>query len=221
MKAEFSLTWKRGSGPAVPGRIFCIGKNYRLHIAELNESDPGEPVVFMKPAACLVAPGETLNLPAHGDSLHHEVELVLLVGKRASRIEESDALSHIAGVTLGIDLTLRDVQSRLKKKGLPWEMAKAFEQSAPLGALVPCMADLDVNALEFTLSVNGDCRQRGRVNEMIHSIPRIVTFLSGIWTLLPGDLIFTGTPAGVGPLVSGDRVAIASEAIGEFEWNVR
>ena len=221
MKTQFTLDWQRGSGPTVPGRIFCIGKNYRLHIEELNETDPGEPVVFMKPPACLVASGETLHLPAHGNSLHHEVELVLLVGKRASRVEESDALSHIAGVTLGIDLTLRDVQSRLKKKGLPWEMAKAFEQSAPLGSLVPCSSDLDVNALEFTLSVNGDCRQRGQVKEMIHSIPRIVGFLSGVWTLMPGDLIFTGTPAGVGPLVAGDRVAIASEAIGVFQWDVR
>ena len=220
MKPDFVFTWKKGSGPMTPNRVFCIGKNYRKHIEELADGDPGEPVVFMKPASCLVAPGTPLTLPTHGDSVHHEAELVLLVGKRGRNLAENEALSHIAGITLGIDLTLRDVQSRLKQKGLPWEMAKAFEQSAPLGALMPCAPDLDLNALEFNLQVNGSVRQQGRVGEMIHSIPQIVHFLSGVWTLTPGDLVFTGTPSGVGPLRSGDRVKIASEPIGAFEWNV-
>lgn len=220
MKADFAFTWKKGSGPLIPKRIFCIGKNYRKHIEELHDEDPGGPVVFMKPPSCLVAPGETLKIPTHGENLHHEVELVLLIGKQASGAPESQALAPIAGITLGIDLTLRDVQTRLKKKGLPWETAKAFEQSAPLGALIACTPSLDLSALEFDLKVNGALRQQGRVQEMIHSIPKIVRYLSGIWSLTPGDLIFTGTPAGVGPLHSGDRVTIGCEPIGVFEWDV-
>ncbi len=218
MNAEFTFTWKTGSGPRAPRRVFCIGKNYRQHIEEMSDGDPGEPVVFLKPASCLTAPGVPLTLPAHGQSLHHEVELVLLIGKEAHRVAESESTACIAGITLGIDLTLRDVQARLKKKGLPWEMAKAFEQSAPLGALVPFTED--ALSMEFELSVNGERRQHGNAREMIHSIPRIVHFLSGVWTLQPGDLIYTGTPSGVGPLVAGDRVTISSQPIGVFEWDV-
>ena len=220
MLSTVSYQWQRGAGPVAPGRIFCIGKNFRKHIEELGDEAPGEPVVFMKPAACLVPAGEPIRLPEHGRQLHHEAELVVVIGKAGHHLNPENALSHVAGITLGLDLTLRDVQSRLKKKGLPWELSKSFEGSAPIGALTPLDAATGLESLEFVCRVNGKLRQRGRVSEMIHSIPEILAFLSGVWHLAPGDCIYTGTPAGVGPLVSRDAIALDSDWTGSFEWQV-
>lgn len=215
---EMKLTL--GSRSIVPRRVFCIGKNYAEHVKELDGSAPGQPVVFMKPATCLVPPGETIHMPAHGSNLHHEAEVVVLVGKAGKGISETDAPAHIAGLTLGLDLTLRDVQSALKKKGWPWEIAKAFDQSAPLGTLTAFDDNLSLDDIPFQCSVNGAVRQSGNTGEMTFPIPALIHYLSGIWQLREGDLIFTGTPAGVGPLHSGDRVALDSDRLGSFEWTL-
>jgi len=199
-------------------RIFCVGKNYRAHIQELEDEAPDQPVIFMKPVSCLVSPGEKIQLPGHGTCLHHEVELVALIGRVRKNISESDARSHIAGLSLGLDLTLRDVQSSLKKKGLPWEIAKAFDQSAPLGEFVALKNSIDLDDISFSCAVNGTLRQEGNSGRMIYPIAKIIHYLSGIWELLPGDIIYTGTPSGVGPLDSGDTIKIFSERIGEFTW---
>ena len=204
-----------------PNRIFCIGKNYGEHIKELGGQTPEEPVVFMKPVSNIVAPGETLSMPRHGSLLHHEVEVVLLIGREGQVIPEANALSIIAGITLGLDLTLRDVQMRLKKMGLPWELSKSFEQSAPLGHFKPYDPDsIDLENLSFTCSVNGNLRQQGNTCDMLFPIKSLIHKLSGWWTLKPGDIIFTGTPAGVGPLKAGDRVEIEGPVLGIFSWSL-
>jgi len=203
-----------------PCRIFCIGKNYDEHIKELGgKQPPKEPVVFMKPVCNIVAPGEILNYPPYGNELHHEVEVVLLIGKEGKNIPESHAISYISDITLGLDLTLRDVQKKLKSAGLPWERSKSFEQSAPMG-IFKKSKNIDLTNLPFSCSVNGNLRQKGNTAEMIFPISNLIQILSSWWTLKPGDIIFTGTPAGVGPLQRGDRVEVESPFIGSFLWNL-
>ena len=209
-----------GSRIITAQRIFCIGKNYAEHVKELGGPAPGRPVVFMKPATSLVPPGEKIPIPAHGSHLHHEAEVVVLIGQSGKNISESAAPAHIAGLTLGLDLTLRDVQSDLKKKGWPWEIAKAFDHSAPLGTLTAFEEGLPLNNISFECRVNGTVRQTGNTGEMMFSIPNLINYLSGIWELQEGDLIYTGTPAGVGPLKSGDRVTLHSDRLGKFEWTL-
>jgi len=214
------MTLQLGSQHYSPQRVFCIGKNYAEHVKELGGRAPGQPVVFMKPVSCLVSPGETIRMPAHGNDLHHEAEVVVLIGTGGKDISESDAASHIAGLTLGLDLTLRDVQSDMKKKGWPWEISKAFDQSAPLGTLTLYTDTLPLDNIPFQCSVNGSVRQTGNSSEMMFPIPHLVNYLSSIWALQEGDLIFTGTPAGVGPLQPGDRVTLHSDLLGTFEWSL-
>ena len=215
-----SIAFQVGSRPVHPQRIFCIGKNYPALGKEMQDPIPNRPVVFMKPAACLVPPAETIPIPGHGRSLHHEVEVVILIGKEGKSVAESDAESHIAGVTLGLDLTLRDVQADLKAKGHPWELSKAFERSAPIGSFREFDGSPDLNSLEFDCRVNGDLRQKGNTRDMIFPVAGLIHYLSKIWTLIPGDLIYTGTPSGVGPLRPGDTVSIQSEEIGKFDWEI-
>jgi 2-keto-4-pentenoate hydratase/2-oxohepta-3-ene-1,7-dioic acid hydratase in catechol pathway len=205
-----------------PNRIFCIGKNYDEHIKELGGTQaPDEPVVFMKPVCNIVAPGETLHRPSFGNELHHEVEVVLLIGKEGKNILKADALSYISAITLGLDLTLRDVQKKLKKAGLPWELSKSFEQSAPLGIFKEYSPNkIDLENLPFSCSVNGSLRQKGNTRDMIFPIANLIQTLSNWWTLRPGDIIFTGTPAGVAPLQLSDKIEVESPAIGLFSWSL-
>lgn len=201
-------------------RVFCIGRNYVEHVRELSNIIPEKPVVFIKPASCLVAPGERIHFPKHGRELHHEVEIVVRMGREGRVTTEEDALSSIDAITVGLDLTLRDVQGELKKKGLPWEAAKAFEQSAPVGDFIPHDGSLDLKDISFGCKVNGTERQRGNTGKMIFSIPTLLVELSKIWLLRPGDLVYTGTPSGVGPLEIGDTIEIESEPIGSFSWSI-
>ncbi len=205
-----------------PFRIFCIGKNYDEHIKELGGNQrPSEPVVFMKPVSSIVPPEDILFYPCYGAELHHEAEMVLLIGKEGKDISEENAYSHIVGVTLGLDLTLRDVQSKLKKSGLPWELSKSFEQSAPLGHFKAYdSGSIDLENLSFSCCVNGDLRQNGNTGDMIFPIKSLIKALSGWWTLRPGDIIFTGTPSGVGPLKIGDKIEIQNSDIGSFSWEI-
>ncbi len=201
-------------------RIFCIGRNYVEHVHELSNILPIKPVIFIKPMTCLVAPGEKIHFPKHGKMLHHEVEIVIKVGQEGRTTKEEDSLSLVSAITVGLDLTLRDVQEDLKKKGLPWEIAKAFEQSAPLGEFIPYHQSLDLKNISFGCKVNGIERQRGNTGEMIFSFERLLVELSKIWVLRPGDLIYTGTPSGVGPLVIGDTIEIKADSIGSFSWSI-
>lgn len=198
------------------GRIFCIGRNYVEHVREFGNETPSRPVVFLKPATCLLPVGQRIHMPRHGRQLHHEAELVLLLDPRGGEPGWRD----VAAVSLGLDLTLRDVQDDLKKRGLPWELAKAFEGSAPIGSFVPAASIADPASIAFTLSVGGQLRQRGDCTLMIFPVGAILRELAKAWELRAGDLVFTGTPAGVGPLVPGDRVEIESADIGRFAWDV-
>ena len=201
-------------------RVFCIGRNYVEHVHELSNVLPEKPVVFIKPASCLVAPGEKIHFPKHGNELHHEVEIVIKVGREGRAQMEEESLSFISALTVGLDLTLQDVQGELKKKGLPWEIAKAFEQSAPVGDFIPYDESLDLKDVSFGCRVNGIERQRGNTGKMIFSIERLLVELSRIWLLRPGDLIYTGTPSGVGPLTIGDTIEIYSDPTGSFSWSI-
>lgn len=200
-------------------RIFCIGRNYADHAKEMGNALPPEPVVFMKPVTSLVAEGAQLKLPQGRGSVHHEMELVLALGREARDVAPQAALALLAGVTLGLDLTLRDEQARLKEAGAPWELAKAFDGSAVLGRFAAAPFKFDPQALDMLCSVNGRVRQQGNTHDMLFDIPAILAFLSSRWRLLPGDLVYTGTPAGVGPLRPGDRIEITSPALGSFAWS--
>lgn len=198
-------------------RIFCIGRNYAEHIRELGGTPDDACVIFMKPASCVVPHGAPITLPRGRGSVHHEAELVVMLtgGDRDIAIEH--ALDSVAALTLGLDLTLRDLQGELKKKGAPWETAKSFDGAAPLGEWIPYNGQ-DLQALEFSCAVNGEQRQHGRTSDMLFPVARIIHILSRTWALQPGDIIYTGTPAGVGPLNPGDRVTLRCDAVGVFEW---
>jgi 2-keto-4-pentenoate hydratase/2-oxohepta-3-ene-1,7-dioic acid hydratase in catechol pathway len=206
-----------------PHRIFCIGKNYAEHVAELahlGHAPDGDCVVFMKPVSCIVPEGEPIVLPRGLGEVHHEAELVVMLTGGGRDIPEDEASNCIAGLTLGLDLTLRALQTALKNQGKPWELAKAFDGAAPLGDFKPYL-DQDLQALEFTCHVNGVLRQHGRTAEMLYPVARQIHLLSRTWALQPGDLIYTGTPKGVGPLNPGDRVELAAQQIGRFAWDCR
>ena len=198
-------------------RIFCIGRNYAKHIAELGNSPDGDCVVFMKPASCVVEPGEPVRLPRGRGEVHHEAELVVLLTGGGRDIAIDDAMECVAGISLGLDLTLRDLQSELRAKGAPWELAKAFDQAAPLGDFKPYL-EQDLQALEFRLYVNEELRQHGHTRDMLFTVARQIHILSQSWDLQPGDVIYTGTPEGVGPLRPGDRARLEGPGIGRFEW---
>ncbi len=216
-------------GGYVAHRIFCIGRNYQEHIKELarvlpsskSDAPPREPAIFMKPVPCLVPSGQALHRPPYGKDLHHEVEIVVLIGREGKNLSEDQAGSHVAGITLGLDFTFRGVQNDLKKQGLPWELCKAFDGSAPIGEFAAYDdKTIDLENIAFKCAVNGILRQQGNSREMIFPIRTIISFLSHRWTLQPGDIIYTGTPSGVGPLASGDTITIENEWIGKFSWKV-
>jgi 5-carboxymethyl-2-hydroxymuconate isomerase len=188
------------------GKILCIGRNYSEHIKELGNATPEAPVIFIKPASSVVGDGGAIVIPPYSNDCHHEAELALLIGRRGKDIPVDRAMEHIAGYGVGIDLTLRDVQGELKKKGLPWEIAKGFDTSCPLSDFVVASGVADPQNLRIRLTVNGGIRQDGNTSGMIHRIPSIISHMSGIFTLDPGDVILTGTPAGVGRIVPGDHL---------------
>ena len=201
-------------------RIFCIGMNYVAHIRELGNEIPDTPAVFMKSPLSLVRPGEPIHVPAHGSGFQHEVEVVVKIGKEGRAAAAAEALSFVSGVTLGLDLTLRTTQAELKKKGLPWEKCKAFEQSAPLGDFIVYPGSIKLDDISFGCRVNGEVRQQGTTRDMLFSIPVLIVEISRIWLLRPGDIIYTGTPPGIGPLNAGDTIEAFGERIGSFSWKI-
>lgn len=200
-------------------RIFCIGRNYQAHIEELNNERPDEPVVFLKPSSCLVEPSAPIPFPSHGSDLHHEAEIVVEIGRRCRQIPETQAPEVISKLGLGLDLTLRDVQNQLRAKDQPWEKSKAFDHSSPLGPM-QAFSGQALDDLHIACEVNGVVRQEGNSKLMIFSIPQIISYLSSIWELHEGDLIYTGTPSGVASLNVGDSIRIYSEQLGEAKWDI-
>jgi len=184
--------------------IYCIGLNYLAHAQEMQSSRPAEPVIFLKPASSILHTGGQIRLPAFAQEVHHEVEVVVAIAKTSGSVSVAQASDLILGYGIGLDLTLRDVQARAKAAGKPWAVAKGFATSAPLSTLIPVEQIQAPEALTFQLSVNGERRQEGALKDMLFSVPALIAYLSGIFDLQRGDLIYTGTPAGVGPIHTGD-----------------
>jgi len=190
-------------------KIVAIGRNYADHVKELKNALPTkEPFFFLKPTSSYLPSGGTIEIP-RGISAHHEVELGLVIGKQGRDISEANAGEHIAGYAVAIDMTARNLQEEVKKKGLPWSAVKGFDTFTPIGPYIPKSKVADPHNLNIWLKVNEQIKQHGNTSDMIFRIPRLIQHVSSIMTLEEGDLLLTGTPAGVGPLVAGDRVECA------------
>jgi 2-keto-4-pentenoate hydratase/2-oxohepta-3-ene-1,7-dioic acid hydratase in catechol pathway len=186
-------------------KIFCVGRNYAAHAKELGNAVPDEPVIFMKPKSALLQSHTPFYYPEFTNELHYEAEIVLRICKNGRYIPEKHAPKYYNAITLGIDFTARDLQDELKKKGLPWEKAKAWDNSAVVGKWVDIQPDLKRNDIRFRLSKNKEVVQQGHTADMIFSFDQIVSHISNYFSLNIGDLVFTGTPAGVGECVVGDE----------------
>ena len=191
-------------------RIYCVGRNYEEHAKEMGFTGREPPFFFMKPADAIVVapPGATTPLPYPSltTNLHHEIELVVAIGKGGKNIAAADALSHIYGYAVGLDMTRRDLQNDMKKQGRPWSIGKGFDYSAPIGPITPAAQAGNVGKAGIWLQVNGVDRQRSNVAQLIWNIAETIEHLSAAWELQPGDLIYTGTPEGVGAVVRGDTL---------------
>jgi acylpyruvate hydrolase len=187
-------------------KIICIGRNYDEHIRELGNERPEEPVLFLKPDSALVLDNRNVRYPSFTSDIHHEVEIVLRISKAGKDVSVENASNHFDAVALGIDFTARDVQSRLKAKGLPWEIAKAFDDAAPVSSFNPIENFSRSEGIFFSLKVDGELRQSGDTRQMIYNFEEIIHWSSRFFQLNPGDLIFTGTPSGVGPVHKGNRL---------------
>ncbi|MCP3176869.1 MAG: fumarylacetoacetate hydrolase family protein [Desulfuromonadales bacterium] len=203
------------------GKIVCLARNYADHIKELGNEVPDKPVLFIKPATSIIRDGENVVIPAYSNDCHYEVELAVLIGKYAKNVPEREAMSHVAGYGVAIDMTLRDVQSELKAKGLPWEIAKGFDTACPLSDFVAASEVEDPHDLGIRLSVDGQVRQDASTALMMRRLPAIIQAISAIFTLEEGDIILTGTPAGVGPVGRGSRLRAEIDRVGCLEVGVK
>ena len=202
-------------------RIFCVGRNYADHVREMGNDPKSEPPIFFtKPGDALVESGAVISYPMLTSNFHHEVELVVALAKGGAAIEAKDALGHVWGYAVGVDLTRRDLQNEAKKAGQPWDAAKGFDHSAPVGALTPAGARGVMKSARISLRVNGEKKQDANLGEMIWSVPEIIAALSRTWELRAGDLIFTGTPSGVSALQRGDEVRAEIEGLSPLQFSI-
>jgi 2-keto-4-pentenoate hydratase/2-oxohepta-3-ene-1,7-dioic acid hydratase in catechol pathway len=201
-------------------KIICIGRNYAEHAKEMKSAVPTEPIFFMKPDVALLKEGD-FYYPNFTKDLHFECEIVVKIDKVGKNIEEKFASKYYSEITLGIDFTARDLQSQCKEKGLPWEKAKAFDNSAPISSKWIKIAELDFEKTEFIFSQNGEVRQVGKTIDMLFSIDQLIAYVSQFVTLKTGDLIYTGTPSGVGPVAIGDVLTATFNGEKMFEFKVK
>ncbi len=195
-------------------RIYCVGLNYKDHVVEFGEDpDKVDPVFFMKPADAVVANGVDVTYPSKTSNFHYEIELVIAVGKQAKNVNVEDAKDYIYGYAVGNDLTRRDLQLELKAIGMPWDISKGFDHSAPISAIHPVSEIGHPTEGRIWLRVNGEIQQDGNINQMIAKPSQIIAALSQLFVLEPGDLIYTGTPAGIGPVVAGDVMEAGIDGI--------
>ena len=208
--APVALTASALLPPVRPSKVVAIGLNYRDHAAEMNKALPPEPLMFMKPSTAVIGPADAIRLPVWAGEIHYESEMAVVISRRASRVTAADAMAHVLGLTCANDVTARELQ----KKDVQYTRAKGFDTFAPIG---PCIAlGLDPSALRIEGIVNGSVRQSSSTRELIFAVPQLIEFVSRVMTLLPGDVILTGTPSGVGPLKPGDTVTVRIEGIGEL-----
>lgn len=210
------LPWTEAElrAPVRPSKIVCIGRNYAAHAKELGNEVPKEPLMFFKPPSSIIGPGESIVLRAESGKVEHEGELGVVIGKRASRVTLANALSHVFGYTCVNDVTARDLQ----KSDGQWSRAKGFDTFCPVGPWIE--TDLDPQDVLVQCLVDGAVRQEGRTSQMMFDVPSLIAYASCAFTLEPGDLLATGTPEGVGPLVAGNRVTVAIEKLGALTVNV-
>jgi fumarylpyruvate hydrolase len=202
-------------------RIFCVGRNYADHAKEMGHDPSREPpFFFMKPASTIVSDGSSFPYPALSNDVHHEVELVVAIAQGGSGITVENALSHVYGYAVGLDMTRRDLQSEAKKMGRPWDTGKAFDHSAPCSALVPANDIGHPTKAAITLTINGQVRQKGDIADLIWNVPETIAYLSTLFKLEPGDLIYTGTPAGVGPVQKLDQLQASVDGIAALSVTV-
>lgn len=202
-------------------KIICIGRNYKAHAEELKNELPKEPLVFIKPDTALLRENKPFYYPEYSKDIHYECELFVRIGKPGKYIDESFAMDYIDSVGLGIDFTARDLQQEAKANGLPWEKAKAFNDSAPVSDFIPVSELKDLQDLRFQLSLNDKVVQDGWTGDMIFTIPELISYTSKFFTLKTGDLIFTGTPQGVGPVSVGDTLVGTLEGREMFRFEVK
>ena len=214
LEADRSLDKVRLSAPVHPGKILCIGRNYAAHAKEHHAEVPEVPLLFMKPPSSVIGPGETVYLPPQSRQVEHEAELVAVIGKQGRWINIDEALNHVLGYTIGNDITARDLQNTDGQ----WTRAKGFDTFCPLGPWIE--TDFDPGDALITCHVNGELRQMGSTRDMVFSVRQLIAYASTVMTLEPGDILMTGTPAGVGPLQPGDVVEAAIEGIGKLSNSV-
>ncbi|WP_139416818.1 fumarylacetoacetate hydrolase family protein [Agromyces laixinhei] len=202
--------------PVIPrSKVVAVGKNYHDHAAEMGGEAPAEPLLFLKPNTSVIGPDDAIVLPKQSERVEHEGELAVVIGRIAKNVAEDDADDYIFGYTIANDVTARDLQHRDGQ----WSRAKGFDSFCPLGPLIETHVDFDEAVIETT--VNGVRKQEGRLADLVHSVPAIVAYASSVFTLLPGDVILTGTPAGVGPIVDGDTVDVTISGVGTLSNPVR
>lgn len=210
----------QGAVPRFPvRRVYCIGRNYADHVAELGNRLEGQPPYFLKPAEALDSSGQ-FPYPSQSEDVHHEVEVLVALKAGGSNISAEEALSAVCGYGLALDMTCRDLQSKAKKAGHPWEIAKSFEASAPAGPLHLVEDVGHLTSGRLALSVNDELRQEGDLSQMIWPVPELISFLSRYYTLAAGDVILTGTPAGVGPVAVGDHLRAICDGLSPLEVTV-
>lgn len=202
-------------------KIICIGRNYADHAKEMKSEVPTKPVVFMKPDTALLAKRNPFFLPDYSNDVHHELELVVRINRVGKSIEEQFAHRYYDEVSVGIDFTARDIQKECKEKGLPWERAKAFDGSAPVGNFITLPKDKDIQDLKLSMTKNGEVVQSGSTKDMIFTVDQLISYVSQFITLKIGDLLFTGTPAGVGPVAIGDTLECFLEERSLLKVNVK
>ena len=204
-----------------PGKIVCIGRNYSDHIAELQNTPTGSPLLFIKPASSLCNVTQPISIPQGFGPCHNELELAILIGKKFGKKETANWKDSIWGYGLALDLTLRDLQTQLKEKGHPWEKAKGFDGACPISSWIPKADIKDPYSIRFNLKINGKMQQQGNPQHMIFNFEQILAEITQYFTLNPGDIILTGTPKGVGPLMSGDKLIIEFENYFSIQTEVK
>lgn len=216
-----TITLPNTDAPLRPGKLLCIGRNYAKHAAEMKSDVPDTPMVFLKPSTALVRSGGMVEIPPQSREVHHELELVAMIAVGGKHIAREQALAHVGGYALGLDMTARDVQRQAKDRRHPWSVAKGFDTFAPLGAFVPADDIPDVQQLDLSLTVNGETRQQGTTADMIFTVADLVAYCSTVFTLEPGDLFYTGTPEGVGPVQSGDTLVASGTGLPSLHVEVQ
>lgn len=213
--ARWALAEVRMLSPILPSKVVAVGRNYAEHARELGNEVPATPLLFLKPSTSVIGTGDVIRLPPDSDQVEHEAELAAVIGRPAKDVAREKALDHVLGYTAANDVTARDLQ----RADVQFTRAKGYDSFCPIGPWIETV--LDPSDLRITASVNGELRQDGRTSQMVHDVAALIAFASNVMTLLPGDVILTGTPAGVGPLRDGDRVSVEVEGIGTLTNEVR